>query len=254
MIHKFLATLLLMAVLVIIPAAAAQANTIDCITSERAHIVLALNPTTPGRNIVEERLATFTTACPNISVELLELPILPQEQYARLGQLFANQGAGIDIVQFDILWAGDLAEHLHDMQPYLPQSASATFVPALLQNNTINGKLVGIPWYVDTGLLYYRADLLAKYGYAGPPSTWDELAEMAAALQAAERAAGQTTLWGYIWQTQPYENLTANALEWQYAASSTQIISPEGVVEVLNDENMAAFEQATAWIGSIAPP
>jgi len=42
-------------------------------------------------------------------------------------------------------------------------------------NNTVNGKLVGIPMYIGAGLLFYRTDLLKNYGFDKPPKTWAEL-------------------------------------------------------------------------------
>ena len=32
-----------------------------------------------------------------------------------------------------------------------------------------------MPWFGDFGILYYRTDLLKKYGYKSPPKTWDQL-------------------------------------------------------------------------------
>ncbi len=48
------------------------------------------------------------------------------------------------------------------------------FFPGIWQTNIINGHLYGIPWYVDTRLLFYRRDLLKKAGFDHPPRNWDE--------------------------------------------------------------------------------
>lgn len=49
------------------------------------------------------------------------------------------------------------------------------YFSGILESNKISGVLYGIPWYVDTRVLFYRTDLLAKAGYISPPKTWDEL-------------------------------------------------------------------------------
>lgn len=46
--------------------------------------------------------------------------------------------------------------------------------PAVAETNRVNGKVYGIPWYVDTRLQFYRKDLLARAGYAAPPPRWDD--------------------------------------------------------------------------------
>jgi trehalose/maltose transport system substrate-binding protein len=78
-----------------------------------------------------------------------------------------------------VIWPGDLAEHFVDLYEYGAADVAGEHFPAIIENNTVDGKLVGIPWFTDAGLLYYRTDLLEKYGYDGPPTTWDELEEMA---------------------------------------------------------------------------
>jgi len=52
-----------------------------------------------------------------------------------------------------------------------------------------NGQLIGLPVYIDAGLLYYRTDLLEKYGFSSPPQTWDELVQIAQKVQEGERAS-----------------------------------------------------------------
>src|SRR2546423_9919602 len=46
------------------------------------------------------------------------------------------------------------------------------FFPGIWKTNVVNGKTYGIPWYVDTRLIFYRSDLLAKAGYKEFPKTW----------------------------------------------------------------------------------
>jgi lactose/L-arabinose transport system substrate-binding protein len=75
------------------------------------------------------------------------------------------------------------AGHFYDltdlMKPYVSK-----IVPFKVQVNTQNGRILGIPWDLDPGLLYYREDLLHKAG-VDPTSitTYDELFTVAQTLQ-----------------------------------------------------------------------
>ena len=51
------------------------------------------------------------------------------------------------------------------------------YFQGILEANVIDGRLYGMPWYVDTRLLFYRKDLFAKVGYAEPPATWENWLE-----------------------------------------------------------------------------
>ena len=48
------------------------------------------------------------------------------------------------------------------------------FFSGIWKTNVVDGKTYGIPWYVDTRLIFYRSDLLAKAGYKEFPKTWAE--------------------------------------------------------------------------------
>lgn len=168
-------------------------------------------------------------------------------------ELLSNRSDEVDIYLIDVIWPGILAEHMLDLNEYLPEETGLHF-QAILENNTVDGRLVGMPYYTDIGLLFYRTDLLAKYGYEAPPKTWSELEQMAATIQAGERAEGNLNFWGYVWQGAPYEGLTCDALEWQASSGGGRIIEPDGVISINNPQAIAAFERAAGWVGVISPP
>ncbi len=254
-----LAALLLVLVLVVsaLPTAATNAqdeSKIKCFTDEEATVVVAAGAVGIELQLAKEAAEAFMEACPNITVNVLETPDMVQDRLGLYLQLFEAQSPDVDVFQIDVIWPGDLAEHLIDLRPYLTEEEIAAHFPAIIQNNTVDGKLVGIPWFTDAGLLYYRTDLLEKYGYDAPPATWDELTEMAQVIQDGERAEGNDEFWGFVWQGNAYEGLTCDALEWQYSESDTQIINPEtGEIEVNNEGTIKAFERAASWVGTISP-
>ncbi len=99
-------------------------------------------------------------------------------------------------MMIDVIWPGDLAEHLIDLNQYGAADVTPEHFEAIVVNNTVDGALVGMPWFTDGGLLYYRTDLLEKYGYDGPPATWDELEEMAQTIHGRRTRRRQPGLLG----------------------------------------------------------
>ena len=200
------------------------------------------------------QIAEWNAANPDIQVKFVEGPVSATDRYGLLLQTFQAKSADIDVTQIDVIWPGDLAEHLADFNQFGGVEAVADDFPAIVTNNTVDGALVGLPWFTDGGLLYYRTDLLEKYGYTGAPKTWTELEEMAAKIQEGERTAGNQDFWGYVWQGAPYEGLTCDALEWVYSSGGGTIVSPEKVITINNEAAAGAMDRAFGWIGKISPP
>ena len=103
----------------------------------------------------------------------------PQDASAALQQAqqyWAAKSPDIDVYMVDVIWQGICAPHAVDLNKYFKDDVGQ-FFPRIIQNNTVGGKLVSIPWFGDAGILYYRTDLLEKYGYKEPPKTWEELTD-----------------------------------------------------------------------------
>lgn len=180
----------------------------------------------------------------------------PQSATDRLAQylqFFGAQSGDIDVMQIDVIWPGILAEHLVDLTPYIPAEDLQAHFERIVQNNTVDGALVGIPWFTDAGLLYYRTDLMEKYGFEGPPQTWADLEERATTIQEGERQAGNPDFWGYVWQGAAYEGLTCDALEWQVSWGGGEIVEADGTISINNPQAAAALDMAASWVGNISP-
>jgi trehalose/maltose transport system substrate-binding protein len=158
-----------------------------------------------------------------------------------------------DVYYIDVVWPAVLADETVDLNQYLAKEAGDQ-LETQLRNDTLNGRLTSMPFNTELGVLYYRADLLHKYGYRNPPATWDELEKMAARIQAGERADGNKDFWGYVWQGAAYEGLTCNALEWQVSYGGGNLIEPNGSITVNNPRAIEAMQRARRWIGTISPP
>lgn len=190
---------------------------------------------------------------PGVTVRVLDTPDLADDRLGLYLQFFQARSPEVDVYQIDVIWPGDLADHLLDLTPFVSQEVIDQHFPAIIENNTVDGQLLAIPWFTDAGLLYYRTDLLEKYGFDGPPTTWTELTEMARVIQEGERAAGNPDFWGFVWQGGAYEGLTCNALEWIASNEGGTIISPDGVITVNNPNAIEIIELAASWVGTISP-
>jgi trehalose/maltose transport system substrate-binding protein len=179
----------------------------------------------------------------------------PNSYQAAFGQFlvdWAAQTPDIDVYSIDTTWQAAAAPHAIDLTKYFsPEELTAHF-PQVIKNNTVDGKLVSVPTTVDVGLLYYRTDLLKKYGFAHPPDTWDELTLMARTIQDGERAAGDTDFYGYLWQGKD-ESLAVNALEWIFSYVGGTIIEPDGRISIDNPRAIDALNRAREWLGAISP-
>jgi trehalose/maltose transport system substrate-binding protein len=187
------------------------------------------------------------------TVKLISVPNDANERLALFQQLLAARSPDIDVFQIDVVWPGILAPYLMDLTPHVTDEELAQHLPALVANDRVNGRLVAVPWFADVGLLYFRRDLLERYG-APVPQTWRELGETARRIQEGGRAAGARRMWGFVWQGRAYEGLTCNALEWIYSSGGGAIVDRIGKVTIDNRNAAQALTLAAAWVGTITPP
>ncbi|MGA1120741.1 MAG: extracellular solute-binding protein, partial [bacterium] len=110
-------------------------------------------------------------------VAITTMPASTTDQFGQYRLWLAAGNQDVDVYSADVIWALQLANHLVDLSKAAADVAKDHF-PSIIESQTVNGRLVAIPWFTDAPALYYRKDLLDKYG-ASVPTTWNELSTTA---------------------------------------------------------------------------
>ncbi len=209
-------------------------------------------PTSPGGKEYCKYIKDRFEAKTGTTLEFVDLPTASDEKLALLQQLFAAKDANaVDVFDADTVWIGLLDKHMLDLTRYVGDMQK-DFFPSAWKNDMVNGRVKAVPHYLDTGALYYRKDLLEKYGEK-PPASWDELTRIATRIQQEERKAGHSAFWGMVFQGKSYEGLTCNALEWVSSYGGGTFVDEQGKITVNNPQAAKALDMAAGWIGKISP-
>ena len=162
-------------------------------------VVVGANPTGLGGTIVKLGGKQFEKDT-GVKISFVVEPSSTSDLYAQYQRVFTSKGSTPDVINIDVVYTGAFSQFLVDLKsmPLLPDQAAKDY-PALVENDTVGGKLVGVPNAGDTGMLWYRKDLLEKYGFANPPATWQELTDQATKIQNGEKASNQN-FYGYVFQ------------------------------------------------------
>lgn len=161
--------------------------------------------------VVTQLLPEFERAHPGIRVEVQQLPW--SAAHEKLLTAFAGDSTP-DICQLGNTWIPEFVA-LNAILPLDDRVGASAIIdardyfPGIWDTNRVGGKVYGVPWYVDTRLLFYRRDLLARAGFNAPPRSWSEWTAMLAAIK--ER--GVRDQYGIVLPANEFEPLVALALQ-----------------------------------------
>lgn len=134
--------------------------------------------------VAGELARQFMQVHPDIRVAVQKMPITAAHE--KLLTAYAGEVLP-DVCQLGNTWLAEF-HALDALEPLEPFVADGNFpvhdyFPAIFEANRVEGTLVGIPWYVDTRLLFYRTDILSAAGFSEPPTSWREWTRMLAAIK-----------------------------------------------------------------------
>lgn len=161
--------------------------------------------------VVAELLPEFERQNPGIRVELQQIPFTAAHE--KLLTAFVGDSTP-DLAQIGNSWIPEFVaiDALESLDPWIAASGTvreSSYFPGIWDTNVIDGSVYGIPWYVDTRLIFYRTDLLAAAGVSRPPQTWAEFREAAEKL----KAQGGKNRWAILLPTDEWAQPVALGLQ-----------------------------------------
>lgn len=184
--------------------------------------------------LVEAAITEFEAQHPEVLVETRDLPMKSDEQLQIYLDSFAQGSDAFDVLAIDVIWVGEFGRsgYLAALDP--KAARQDRFMPSLIQACTVNGKLMALPWYVNSGLTFYRKDLLAQAGLQ-PPRDYAEL--MATLLRRPQGVDG------LVFQGREYEGLVCCFLEFFHGSGERlysddyrrTAVSRQRLTEILTD-------------------
>lgn len=151
-----------------------------------------------------------------IRVSWREMPTSTDEYRRQLESDFLVGATDIDVIGGDVIWTAGFAYNgwIRDLTARFFDAYDVhAFLEAPANSTAFRNRIWAVPWFTDAGMLYYRKDLLEQSGFQSPPSTWDELKQMA--LRAKQDAG---IPYGFVFQAAEYEGGVTNALEYIWSA------------------------------------
>jgi multiple sugar transport system substrate-binding protein len=125
---------------------------------------------------VKPLIEEFERTHPGVKIVIQQVPW--SAAHEKLLTAFAGDALP-DVCQLGNTWLAEFAaldclEKLSDRVAKSDVVKAADYFEGVWQSNVLAGSVYGIPWYVDTRVIFYRKDLLAAAGHDGPPGSWQE--------------------------------------------------------------------------------
>lgn len=206
-------------------------------------------------------IAAFEAKNPNIKINFQEMPAASDQLHNAYATALTAGDSSIDVLSVDVIWPSEFASAgwILSIDDRFTREERERFFDGPLQAVTYQDKIYAMPRYTDSGVLYYRKDILQT-----PPKTWDELIGMC-----KDNIGKNGIKNGFVFQGNQYEGFICNALEYingnggsiltdgkvtvdtpqvkqglQYMKDiMTQKIAPQGITTYKENEATALYQQ-----------
>jgi len=153
--------------------------------------------------VVQQLVPAFEERHPGVAVHVQQIPWSAAHEKL----LTAYVGHAMpDVMQLGNTWLPELVA-LGAVEPLDARLAGSAAIPpdawpeGVREPNVVDGTTFGVPWYVDTRVLFYRSDLLRAAGHPQPPATWSAWVQAMQDVRAHDPGSYAVLLPMDEWQT-----------------------------------------------------
>jgi multiple sugar transport system substrate-binding protein len=188
-------------------------------------------------------IAQFNSQHPNGQVKFHELPDSADQQRQQMIQNTQIKNPAMAVISVDVVWTSEFAAKGYVVPLPADQFPTTGFLQSAVNASTYFNKLYAYPSTSDGGLLYYRKDLLDKYGITAAPTTYDEMKADCDKVKAGENDKSLNCFAG---QYDKYEGLTVNFDEAVHSAGGV-IVGDDGKPNVATPEAAKGLQTLADW-------
>jgi multiple sugar transport system substrate-binding protein len=171
-----------------------------------------------------------------------------------LTQKLKNKSTDVDVFFMDVVWPPEFAAAgwALPLDDLFSQERQEQFLQSTILANTYQDHIYGVPLFIDSGVLYYRKDLLEKYGL-NAPETWPEMVSQAQKIVMEESEQGNE-IYGFSGQFKQYEGLVCNMMEFIMSNDGAFIDNDTGKSTITGERAIEAVRFVRdSLIGKTAP-
>jgi multiple sugar transport system substrate-binding protein len=183
-----------------------------------------------------------------------------QSQYDTYSSRFASEDDSFDVISMDVIWPPGFIQNgwLENLDSVFPTSEQDKFLEAPILAGSYDGSIYGVPWFHDSGLLYYRTDVLTRAADLGlipedrAPKTWDELHDWSIAITENGTITDEFgAMDGFVWQGKAYEGLMCDFMEILGGTGQTSWLDQDSSGDYVANFETQNVKDALAFMNSL---
>lgn len=169
--------------------------------------------------------------------------------YEELAEEFTNKQSNFDAFAGDVIWTSAFAQNewVEDLtDKFFDTYQPELFVKPAMESASYQYRIWGIPWFTDTGILFYRKDLLDQIGVQ-PPKTWEDLRSISKQLKDQKLIEH-----GFVFQGAAYEGGVANMCEYIWNAGGNVLmgdLTTSGEFDEITDPDVVSINSKESLAG-----